>query len=180
MVTAARHDVQVPRPSWRSRRCFRRGRAPFKPGRVRHPQLGSDLSRQLMVWYDPLSSQCQCIKLRAGGARVRHPPLFGGMGMGIMRLGRKPAHEESRSVQTTRTVFVFVNVALSLLWIRFLVRLIEQWNSMRPNIRESLVAFMVLFSLLWLTLIRDKKGYLSLVMAFGILAAVYRVVRILL
>ena len=83
-------------------------------------------------------------------------------------------------MQTTKAVFVFVNVALSLLWIRFLVGLIEQWNLMKPDIRETLVAFMVLFSLLWLTIIRDKKGYLSLVMAFGILAAVYRVVRILL
>ena len=83
-------------------------------------------------------------------------------------------------MQTTRTVFVLVNVALSLLWIRFLVLLIEQWKLMKPDICESLVAFMVLFSLLWLTIIRDRKGYLSLVMAFGILAAIYRVVRILL
>jgi hypothetical protein len=102
------------------------------------------------------------------------------MGMGIMRLGRKPAHEQSRSVQTTRTVFVFANVAISLLWIRFLVRLIEQWNLMKPDIRETLVGFIAFFSLLWLTIIRDKQGYLSLVMAFGILAAIYRVVRFLL
>jgi predicted tellurium resistance membrane protein TerC len=101
------------------------------------------------------------------------------MGVGIMRLGRKPEHEESRSVQTTRTVFVFGNVAVSLLWLRFLVRLIEQWNLMKPDIRYATVIFMVFFSLLWLTMIRDKKGYLSLAMAFGILATVYRIVWIL-
>lgn len=99
--------------------------------------------------------------------------------MGILRLDRKPPHEDNRPMQTTRTIFVFVNVVASLLWLRFLVRLIEQWNLMKSDIRESLVALLVLFCLLWLTLIRDKKGYLSLVMAFGILATVYRIVWVL-
>lgn len=82
-------------------------------------------------------------------------------------------------MQTTRTIFVFVNVAVSLLWLRFLVRLIEQWNLMKPDIRESLSAFIVLFLFLWLTLVREKKGYLSLAIAFGILATVYRIVWVL-
>ena len=50
---------------------------------------------------------------------------------------------------------------------------------MKPDIRNTLGAFMVLFCLLWLTIIREKKGYLSLAMACGILAAVYRIVWIL-
>ena len=83
-------------------------------------------------------------------------------------------------MQTTGTVFVLVNVALSLLWIRFLVRLIEQWSLMKPDIRYATGIFMAFFCLLWLTLIRDKKGYLSLAVAFGILATVYRIVWILL
>ena len=99
--------------------------------------------------------------------------------MGIMRLGLKPAREESRSVQKTRTVLVLINAALSLLLIRFLVRLIEQWSLMKPDIRYATGIFMVLFCLLWLTLIRDKNGYLSLAMAFGILATVYRIVWVL-
>ena len=82
-------------------------------------------------------------------------------------------------MQTTRTVFVVVNVALSLLWIRFLVRLIQQWSLMKPDIRYATGIFMVFFCLLWLILIRDKKGYLSLAMACGILATVYRIVWVL-
>jgi len=82
-------------------------------------------------------------------------------------------------VQTKRIVFVLANVVVSLIWLRFLVRLIEQWSLMKPDIRDSVGSFMVLFCLLWLTIIRDKKGYLSLAMACGILAAVYRIVWIL-
>jgi hypothetical protein len=82
-------------------------------------------------------------------------------------------------VQTKRIVFVLANVVASLMWLCFLVRLIGQWNLMKPDIRDAAGIFMVFFCLLWLTIIRDKKGYLSLVMAFGILATVYRIVWIL-
>ena len=44
-------------------RCVMRGRAPFKPGKVRHPPVVSDLSRQMMVWYDPPSLRCQSVRL---------------------------------------------------------------------------------------------------------------------
>jgi hypothetical protein len=80
----------------------------------------------------------------------------------------------------TKIVFVFANVVASLMWLLFLVRLIEQWNLMKPDIRDAASIFMVFFCLLWLTMIRDKKGDLSsLVMAFGILATVYRIVWVL-
>ena len=82
-------------------------------------------------------------------------------------------------MQPKTIVFVLINVAASLMWLRFLVRLIGQWNLMKPDIRDTLGAFMVLFCFLWLTIVRDKKEYLSLVMAFLILAAVYRIVWIL-
>ena len=88
-------------------------------------------------------------------------------------------YEENRPVRTQRSVFILANVVISLIWLRFVVRLIEQWNLMKPDIRNTLGAFMVLFCLLWLTIIREKKGYLSLAMACGILAAVYRIVWIL-
>jgi hypothetical protein len=82
-------------------------------------------------------------------------------------------------MQSKTIAFVLANVVASLMWLRFLVRLIGQWNLMKSDIRDSVCSFLVLFCLLWLTMIRDKKGYLSLVMAFGILAAVYRIVWIL-
>jgi len=82
-------------------------------------------------------------------------------------------------VQAKRIVFVLANVVASLLWLRFLIRLIEQWNLMKPDIRYATGIFMAFFCLLWLTLIHDKKGYQSLAMAFGILATVYRIVWIL-
>jgi hypothetical protein len=82
-------------------------------------------------------------------------------------------------VQSKRIVFAIANVVISLIWLRFLVRLIEQWNSMKPDIRDAAGIFMVLFCLLWLTIIRDKKGDLSLGIACGILATVYRLVWIL-
>ena len=82
-------------------------------------------------------------------------------------------------MQTKRIVFALANVVIALLWLRFLVRLIEQWNLMKPDIRDAAGIFLVFFCLLWLTIIQDRKGYLSLVMAFGILATVYRIVWIL-
>ena len=82
-------------------------------------------------------------------------------------------------MQSTTAVFVIANVLTSLMWLRFLVRLIGQWDLMKSDIRTTVCSFLVLFCLLWLTLIRNKKGYLSLVLAFGILAAVYRIVWIL-
>ena len=99
--------------------------------------------------------------------------------MGGLQVGLKPEREESRSVQTTRTVFVLTNLVVSLLWIRFLIRLIEQWSSMKPDIRYAAGIFMVFFGLLWVTLIRDKKGYLSIAMACGILATAYRIIWVL-
>jgi hypothetical protein len=100
--------------------------------------------------------------------------------MGNLRLGSETTTcEENSPVQTKRIVFALANVVASLLWLRFLVRLIGQWNLMKPDIRESLGAFMVCFCFLWLSIIRDKKGYQSLVMAFLILAAVYRIVWVL-
>ena len=83
-------------------------------------------------------------------------------------------------MQTKRIVFVLANVVASLMWLSFLVRLIERWNLMKPDIRDAAGIFMVFFCLLWLTIIHDKKAYLSLLMAFGILATVYRIVWILL
>lgn len=96
-----------------------------------------------------------------------------------MQLARKAADEGHGSVQTTRTIFVLVNVAVALLWIRFGVRLIQQWRLMKPDIRFATGILLVFFCLLWSTLIREKKGYLSLAMAFGILATVYRIVWVL-
>ena len=82
-------------------------------------------------------------------------------------------------MQTKRIVFVLANVFASVMWLRFLVRLIEQWNLMKPDIRDAAGIFMVFFLLLWMTMIREKKEYLSLGMAFGILAAVHRIVWVL-
>ena len=82
-------------------------------------------------------------------------------------------------MQPKTIAFVLVNVVASLMWLRFLVRLIGQWNLMKSDVRETVGSFLVFFCLLWLTIIRDKKEYTSLVMACGILAAVYRIVWIL-
>lgn len=79
-------------------------------------------------------------------------------------------------MQPQKSVFVLLNVVASCLWLDFVVRLIKQWNLMKPDIRETVVAFLILFCLLWLTVVREKKEYLSLAMAYGILAAVYRIV----
>ena len=82
-------------------------------------------------------------------------------------------------MQTKKIVFAVANVVITLLWLRFLVRLIEKWNLMKPDVRDAAGIFMVFFLLLWMTMIREKKEYLSLGMAFGILAAVYRIVWVL-
>ena len=87
--------------------------------------------------------------------------------------------KENDPMQPKTIAFVLVNVVASLMWLRFLVRLIGQWNLMKSDVRETVGSFLVFFCLLWLTIIRDKKEYTSLVMACGILAAVYRIVWIL-
>jgi predicted tellurium resistance membrane protein TerC len=100
------------------------------------------------------------------------------MGMGNLQLTGGPPHKENHPVQTNKIVFVLANVVLSLLWLRFLVRLIEQWNLMKPDIREGVGVFLAFFCLLWLTMIRDKNGYISLAMACGVLEAVINFVPV--
>jgi len=75
---------------------------------------------------------------------------------------------------------VFFGIALSLIWMRFLIKLIERWNFMKPDIRETIGIFMVLYFFLCLNIARDKRAYLSLSLAGVVLMFVYRIVWMLL
>lgn len=78
-------------------------------------------------------------------------------------------------MESKRVVLVLSDVFVSLCWLSFLVRLIEQWNLLRPDMRECLGAFLVLFCILWLATIRHTKEFHSRMVAFGILAVVFRI-----
>jgi hypothetical protein len=76
-----------------------------------------------------------------------------------------------------KAVFVFCNLALGVIWLRFLIRLITRWGVMPTNIRGAVALFMMFFSFLWLTLIREKRGYISVLMAGAVLVTVIEIVR---
>ena len=77
---------------------------------------------------------------------------------------------------------VFLGVVLSLIWMRFLIRLIERWNLLKPDVRETLGMFMVLYCVLCFNIAFDKSrfGYISLLLATVLLASAYRIVWMLL
>jgi|HubBroStandDraft_2_1064218.scaffolds.fasta_scaffold10813_2 hypothetical protein len=82
---------------------------------------------------------------------------------------------EDHPVDSKRAVFVFTDVFVALFWLSFLARLFEKWNLTRPDMRECLGVFLVLFCILWLTTIRDTKEFHSRMVACGILAVVFRI-----
>jgi hypothetical protein len=76
-----------------------------------------------------------------------------------------------------KALFVVCNLALGVVWLRFLIRLIMRWDVMTGNIRDVVGLFMMFFSFLWLMLIREKRGFISLLMAGGVFVTVYEIVR---
>jgi len=76
-----------------------------------------------------------------------------------------------------KALFVAANVALAIVWMRFLFRLIARWKAMGPNNRVSIGLFMMFFSLLWLMLIREKRGFIAILMAGGVFMTVYEIVK---
>ena len=82
-----------------------------------------------------------------------------------------------RGDKDEKAVFVIVNVALVIVWTRFLIRLITRWNVMEPNVRGHVGLFMLFISLLWLTLIRERRSYISVLMVGAVLMTVIEIVR---
>jgi len=76
-----------------------------------------------------------------------------------------------------KALFVVCNLALAFVWLRFLIRLITRWDVMTIHIRDAVGLFMMFFSFLWLMLIREKRGSISLLAAGGVLMTVYEIVR---
>jgi len=76
-----------------------------------------------------------------------------------------------------KALFVVCNLGVGVVWLRFLIRLITRWEVMPTNIRDAVALFMMFFSFLWLTLIREKRGFICISMALGVLATAYEIVR---
>ncbi len=81
--------------------------------------------------------------------------------------------------RSEKAVFVFLNVVLAVIWIRFLVRLIAQWNIMAPSIRDHACVFMAFFSFWWSTLIREKRSVIAVLMAGACFMTVYDMFRLI-
>lgn len=81
------------------------------------------------------------------------------------------------SDKSEKVLFIVVNVVLAFVWLHFLIRLITRWNAMTPTIRGDVGVFMMFFSFLWLMLIHEKKGVISLLMAGGVFMTVFEIVR---
>jgi len=82
-------------------------------------------------------------------------------------------------MNSEKILFVGLNVAISLIWLRFLAKIIERWTLMRLDARESVVIFLVFFSLWWLNSARDQRRRTSLGVACVVLLIVYRMVWVL-
>jgi hypothetical protein len=79
--------------------------------------------------------------------------------------------------KSEKVAFVFFNLALAALWLRFLIHLISHWNVLATNIRDSAGLFMMFFSFLWVTLIHGKRAA-PILMAGAVLVTVYGIVRV--
>ena len=79
--------------------------------------------------------------------------------------------------KSEKALFVVCNLALVIVWLRLLIRLIVRWSVMTPHIRGDVSLFMMFFGFWWLTLIREKRGFISLLMAGGVFVTVYEIVR---
>jgi len=77
-----------------------------------------------------------------------------------------------------KVAFVVANLVLLVVWLLFLVRLIARWSGMAANIRNDVAAFLVFFCFLWITLIRGKKNFFSVLMALMVLVIVGEIVKV--
>jgi hypothetical protein len=77
-----------------------------------------------------------------------------------------------------KIVFVLANLLLAVTWLHFLVHLISRWDPMTTIMREDIGALMLFFSLLWITIIREKRNVLSLLCAGFAFTAAYEIVRV--
>jgi hypothetical protein len=91
-------------------------------------------------------------------------------------------------VQNQKTAFIinqgrkiFLEVVLSLIWIRFLSYLIHRWIVLKPDVRETIGIFLVLYCLLCLNLARgnSKQTQISLSLAIVVLGFAYKIVSML-
>jgi hypothetical protein len=76
---------------------------------------------------------------------------------------------------------IFLGVILSLIWMLFLTRLIERWSSLKPDFRETVGMFMVLYCAMCLNIARGnrKLAQISLLLAIVVLTFIYRIVWML-
>ena len=64
-----------------------------------------------------------------------------------------------------KALLIVCNLALGVVWLHLLIHLITRWNVMTTNPRDVIGLFMMFFSFLWLTLIREKRSFISVLMA---------------
>jgi hypothetical protein len=79
--------------------------------------------------------------------------------------------------KSEKVVFVFLNVALAAVWVRFLIRLIARWSLMEPSFRVPVSLFLLFFSLWWISSIRENRRAIPFLMAGGVFMTVYEIVR---
>lgn len=73
--------------------------------------------------------------------------------------------------------FVFVNVCLALMWVRFLILLIARWSFMEPSFRLPVSLFMLFFSMWWISSVRENRRVIPLLMAEIVFLSVLLIVR---
>ena len=79
--------------------------------------------------------------------------------------------------KTERAMFVFCNLALAIVWLHFCIRLIRRWSDMPTAVRDDTGLFFMFFTFWWLTLIHEKRGFISLLMAGGVFMTVFEIVK---
>ena len=81
-----------------------------------------------------------------------------------------------RGDRREKAMVVFVNVALAFVWMLSGIRLITRWSAMNPNIRVDVILFTTFFTLLWLVLVREKRSFISVLMAGAVFVIVFDMV----
>ena len=89
---------------------------------------------------------------------------------------RKDVTPLTTIAKSEKAVFVFLNVVLATIWVRFLIRLITRWDFMGHDVRVPVTLFMLFFSLWWLTAILENRRAIPLLMVGGVLMTVIEIV----
>ena len=79
--------------------------------------------------------------------------------------------------KSDKTLFLICNLVLLVVWLKLVLHLVTRWSVTPSGFRSEVALFVMFFSFWWSTLIFEKRGVVSLLMAGGVFMTVAEIVR---